>query len=220
MKARTCEELKEIDRKCAEEYCIPTLLLMEHAAQAAAQVVASMNPTRRQVLIIVGKGNNGGDGLALARLLKFADTPVKVWLLGGASGFAKESAPWYNLQMAKHLGVPIEHYVSDSQLAELKKGMETAGLIVDAMLGTGLSGDVRAPFADVIKAVNELGARVLAIDVPSGLDAETGEPKGVAVRASKTITFVAPKVGFATRQGGEYCGEVIVADIGVPPELL
>jgi NAD(P)H-hydrate epimerase len=220
LEPKTAEELKEIDHRCIWEYKIPTLLLMEHAGRGAAQVAMEMNPSRRQTLIIIGSGNNGGDGLVVARFLRLANFPVKVWLLGPASGYQKSSAPWYNHQIVKHMGIPITYLMDDSQLPELKKDISTAGLVIDAMLGIGLSGDVRQPYAAIIKMTNEFGERVLAIDVPSGLDSDTGEPKGVAVRAAKTVTFVAPKPGFETEEGREYCGEVILVDIGVPPELL
>jgi NAD(P)H-hydrate epimerase len=220
LKAKTAEELREIDHRCVWDYKIPTLLLMEHAGRGAAQVAMGMNPSRRQTVIVAGRGNNGGDGLVVARFLRLAKIPAKVWLIGAASGFPKSSAPWYNLQIVKHLGIPLVHFLSDTQFPELKRDLRNAGLIVDAMLGTGLSGEVRPPYSRIIGSINDSGARVLAIDVPSGLDADTGEPLGAAVKASKTVTFVAPKPAFETEQGREYCGEVVVVDIGVPPELL
>ena len=220
MKAKTAEELKEIDRRCVWDYRIPTLLLMEHAGRGAAQVAIQMNPARRQTVIVAGKGNNGGDGLVVARFLRFARIPVKVWLLGAASGLPRTSAPWYNLQMVKHLGIPLVHFMDASQMPELRKDIRNAGLIVDALLGTGVSGEVRQPYREIIGMINESGNRVLAIDVPSGLDADTGEPLGIAVRATKTATFAALKTGFATAQSREHCGEIILVDIGVPPELL
>lgn len=220
MKAKTAEELKDIDHRCVWEYRIPTLILMEHAGKGAAQVAMEMNPGRRQVVIIAGKGNNGGDGLVMARFLRLWNVPVRIWLAGGAGGYSKSSAPWYNLQMVKHLGIPLVHLMDDSQLPEMKKDIVNAGLVVDAMLGIGLSDEVRQPYTWVIKTINESGNRVLAVDVPSGLDADTGKPLGVAVRATRTVTFVAPKLGFETEEGREYCGDVTIVDIGVPPELL
>ncbi len=220
MKARSAADIKEIDRRCVADYRIPSLLLMEHAGKGAAALAREMNPARRMTVIIAGKGNNGGDGLVVARWLKFASIPVKVWLVDGASGYGKNSAPWYNLQIVKYMGIPLAHFMGEAQSAELKKDIRNAGLVVDAMLGTGLSGDVREPYAGIISAINELAGEVLAIDVPSGLNADTGEPLGVAVKASKTATFAAPKLGFETEQGREYCGEIVVVDIGVPPELM
>jgi hydroxyethylthiazole kinase-like uncharacterized protein yjeF len=219
-KPRTAEELKEIDHKCVWNYRIPTLLLMEHAGEGAAEVAARMNPSRRQTVVICGKGNNGGDGLVVARFLRLASFPVKVWQLGGVAAYSKNSAPWYNLQIVKHLGIPLVHFMDTDQMRELKRDMGNAGLIVDAMLGIGLSGEVREPYAGIIRAINESGSRVLALDVPSGLNADTGETLGVAVKADKTVTFVAPKHGFETENGREHCGEVILVDIGVPRELL
>jgi NAD(P)H-hydrate epimerase len=220
VKPKTAEELKDIDHRCIWEFRIPALLLMEHAGRGAAQVAMAMNPARRQTVVIVGKGSNGGDGLVIARFLRLANFPVKVWLVGAASGFRKSSAPWYNHQIVKHMGIPIVHFMDESQLPELKKDICNAGLIVDALLGIGLSGEVRQPYAGIIRMINDSGTRVLAVDVPSGLNADTGEPMGHAVKATKTVTFVAPKTGFETEQGRECCGEVILVDIGVPPELL
>jgi hydroxyethylthiazole kinase-like uncharacterized protein yjeF len=219
LKPKTAEELQEIDHRCVWDYKIPTLLLMEHAGKSAAGIALEMNPNRRQTVVIAGRGNNGGDGLVVARFLKLWKLPVKVWIIG-SEGYRKSSAPWYNHQIAKHMGIPIAHLMSESQMPELRKDINTAGLIVDAMLGIGLSGEVREPYAGIVRLVNGSGNRVLAIDVPSGLNADTGEPMGTAVRATRTVTFVAPKHGFDTEQGREYCGEITLVDIGVPPELL
>jgi NAD(P)H-hydrate epimerase len=219
LKPKTAEELREIDHRCVWDYKIPTLILMEHAGKGAAQVAMEMNPNRRQAVVITGKGNNGGDGFVVARFLRLWNVPVKIWIIG-SEGYRKSSAPWYNHQIAKHMGIPIAHMMNESQMPELRKDLNTAGLIVDAMLGIGLSGEVREPYKGIIQLINESGNRVLAIDVPSGLNADTGEPMGTAVRATRTVTFVAPKPGFETEPGSEHCGEVTVQDIGVPPELL
>jgi NAD(P)H-hydrate epimerase len=219
LKPKTADEIKEIDHKCVWDFKIPSLLLMEHAGKGAARIAAEMNPNRRQTVVIAGKGNNGGDGFVAARFLRLWNFPVKIWMIG-AEGYRKSSAPWYNHQIAKHMGIPIAHLMSEIQVPELKKDINTAGLIVDAMLGIGLSGEVRKPYLGIIELINESGNKVLAVDVPSGLNADTGEPMGTAVRAMRTVTFVAPKPGFETEEGREYCGEVTVVDIGVPPELL
>ena len=219
LEPKTAEELREIDHRCVWDYKIPTLLLMEHAGKGAAETAVQMNPNRRQTVIIAGKVNNGGDGFVVARFLRLWSVPVKIWIIG-SEGYRKSSAPWYNHQIAKHMGIPIAHLMNELQKPELRKDINAAGLIVDAMLGTGLSGEVREPYGSIIDLINDSGNKVLAIDVPSGLNADTGEPLGKAVRATRTVSFVAPKHGFDTEQGREYCGEITLVDIGVPPELL
>ena len=220
MKFKTAEELKEIDRRCVWDYRIPALLLMENAGRGASEMAKEINPSRRQTVILVGKGNNGGDGLVVARFLRFWKVPVKVWMIGASKGYRKNSAPWYNHQIVKRLGIPIEHYMGEAQSAAIRKDVSNAGLIVDAMFGVGLSGDVREPYAGIIGMVNDSGSKVLAIDVPSGLDSDTGEPLGIAVKALKTATFAAMKKGFENEASRKYTGEVVLIDIGVPPELL
>ena len=220
VEAKTAAQIKEIDRRCVEEFRIPELVLMEHAGEGAARVAMDMNPARRQVVVICGTGNNGGDGFVVARWLKLWNVPVKVWITGKTTGMREGSAAWVNLQIIKRLGIPIEHFMDPSQTKDLKKDFRGAGLVVDSMLGIGLRGEVREPYATIISEINSAGSRVLAVDVPSGLNCDTGEPGGIAVKAAKTVTFIATKPGFDTEQGRKYCGEVIVVDIGVPRELL
>jgi NAD(P)H-hydrate epimerase len=216
----TVAQLQEIDRRCEQDYGIQALILMEHAGKGAASVAASMNRLRRMTLVVAGWGNNGGDGFVLARHLHCAKYPVRVCLIGSALRMAKNSPARINFEILKRLAVPVVQILDAQSLDMLEKEIKRAGLLVDALLGTGLKGEVRPPLAAVIEIMNKSGLPILSLDVPSGLDADTGIPLGSAVRATQTATFVAAKAGFVTDEARQYTGKVTIVDIGVPPELL
>jgi len=220
MLVKTVRQLQEIDRRCTEEFGIQALILMEHAGKGAASVAASMNSLRRMTLVVAGCGNNGGDGFVLARHLHNARYPVRVCLIGSALKIARNSPARINFDILKRLAVPIVQMLDNQSLEMLEKEIERAGLIVDALLGIGLQGEVRPQMARVIETINKSGLPVLSLDVPSGLDADTGIPLGAAVQAKQTATFVAAKAGFSNSEARQYTGKVTVVDIGVPPELL
>lgn len=220
MIVKTVAQLVEIDRRCAEDYGIAPLILMEHAGKGAASVAISMNRLRRMTLIVAGCGNNGGDGFVLARHLHNARYPVCVCLIGSALRMARNSPARINFEIVKRLSIPVVQILESGSLDILEKEVKKAGIIVDALLGTGLKGEVRHHLAAVIEIINKSGLPILSLDVPSGLDADTGIPLGAAVRATQTATFVATKAGFASDEGRQYTGNITVIDIGVPPELL
>jgi len=161
------------------------------------------------VAIVVGPGNNGGDGLAVGRHLANAGYDVAFRLTVPAESFPPTSDAGTNLAIARAMGLPFE--IED---------LGSAALIVDAVFGTGLARTVGSPFREAIQAMNAAPAPVLAVDIPSGLDADSGEPLGCAVRATVTATMVAPKVGFALGRGPELVGRVVAVEIGVPPDLV
>jgi NAD(P)H-hydrate epimerase len=220
MLVKTVAQLQEIDIRCEQDYGIQALILMEHAGKGAASVATSMNRLRRMTLVVAGWGNNGGDGFVLARHLHNAKYPVRVCLIGSALRMAKNSPARINFEILKRLSVPVVQILDAQSLDMLEKEIKRAGLLVDALLGTGLKGEVRPPLAAVIEIINKAGLPVLSLDVPSGLDADTGIPLGSAVRATQTATFVVTKAGFLKSEVRQYTGKVTVIDIGVPPELL
>jgi NAD(P)H-hydrate epimerase len=220
MLTKTVAQLVEIDRKCSEDYGIQPLILMEHAGKGAASVAISMNRLRRMTLVVAGWGNNGGDGFVLARHLHNARYPVRVCLIGSALRMTRNSPARINFEIVKRLAIPVVQILESGSLDILEGEIKKAGLLVDALLGTGLKGEVRSPLAAVIEIMNKSGLPILSLDVPSGLDADTGIPLGIAVRATQTATFVATKAGFLTDEVRQYTGKVTVVDIGVPPELL
>lgn len=218
--------LREVDRLAFEEFGLPTLLLMENAAIHLADVALHLlhDVPRPRVLILCGPGNNGGDGLALARHLHNASVEVLIVLAAEPARYTGDAAA--NLRVVERMGLPItvaEAAAPGAALARLAAGEGRPDLVVDALLGTGLDQTVREPMLSLIRAVNGLhheGALVLAVDLPSGLDADTGDPLGDAVEADVTVSFVGLKAGFLTLSAQAYVGEVIIADIGAPKELV
>ena len=157
-----------------------------------------------------GPGNNGGDGFAAARHLANRGRNVRIRLAVPAIAYPENSDAGTNLAICQAMGLPC----SETQ------DLEGAALVVDALFGTGLARQVRDPYKSLIEAVNAAAAPTVAIDLPSGLDADTGATLGAAVRAEVTLTMVAPKVGFALGDGPALVGEVETIDIGAPPEAL
>jgi hydroxyethylthiazole kinase-like uncharacterized protein yjeF len=197
------EQMRATDRWAIEEQGVPSLDLMERAGEGLAAVVAQRAPAGR-IAVVCGKGNNGGDGLVAARLLRNAGRDVDVlavWPPDELSGDAEE-------QLRRLPGAPPAAFSADS--------LEGAAVIVDALLGTGFSGAPRDPAGSVIEAVNAAVAPVVAADVPSGVDASTGEVAGTAIEAVATATFHCAKPGLWIRPGKAHAGEVRVIEIGIP----
>jgi NAD(P)H-hydrate epimerase len=181
---------------------------MENAGRGAAEMLLGLG-VRGTVAICCGKGNNGGDGLVIARHLDLHKFPVRVHLTVPPNELTGDAA--VNCHIVERSGIPI---VSGMQ------GLENADWIVDALLGTGLAGAVRQPFLTAIEMINRQSRKVLAVDIPSGLDCDTGKPLGTAVRADHTVTFAAPKIGFQNPAAQPWLGQVHVVDIGAPRSLI
>jgi NAD(P)H-hydrate epimerase len=212
------EEVRSIDVRAAEEFGLPTLVLMENAGRGAADWLRSCTAPGERVVIACGPGNNGGDGAVVARHLEVWDYHVRVVWFARAGKLAGDAAVQHRILARSGLDQQAwEGPVEPERLDALFQG---AGWVVDALLGTGLTRPVEGPLRDVIEAMNRSGKPVLALDLPSGLDADTGQPQGIAVRATATVTFVAPKVGFGRPGADAYTGQVHVVDIGVPRRIL
>ncbi len=181
----------------------PGFVLMQRAALAAWQQLQQRWPEVRPVTVLAGVGNNAGDGLLLATLAHQAGWPVRVLAVGDPARLQGDAARARDEALAA--GVPLLPWRPDQVLE---------GILVDALLGTGLSGAVRPPFADAIRAINASGLPVLAIDLPSGLSADTGQVLGVAVRATLTVTFIGLKLGLLTGEGPELAGVLVFAALG------
>lgn len=210
----TREQAREIDRRAVEECGLSSLVLMENAARGAVDVLERLG-IASTVLIASGSGNNGGDGLAMARHLDLRGVAVRVALWGDDARLSPDAAA--NLRTLRHCDVSIQREPDPQTLAELLSGVDW---IVDALFGTGFHGAMRPPFDHVIQQLNAAPARRLAVDLPSGLDANTGEAATPTFRADHTVTFVAPKVGFLSRAAESYVGSVHVADIGAPRRMI
>lgn len=214
MKVATAAEMKLIDRLAQEDYLIPGAVLMERAALALRQVIRErFELIGQKIYIFCGKGNNGGDGLALARLLAETSAEVTVVLAFEPSQFS--GLALQNLSSAAKFGLRIIGWqdLSPSELG-------AADLIVDAMLGTGATGAPRGAVASLIALINESKKPVIAVDIPSGVNTDTGSISDVVVKASITVTFGIPKPGLLVYPGAEACGELIIDPIGFPPALL
>jgi NAD(P)H-hydrate epimerase len=194
---------------------IPGIVLMENAARGAADVAWDILSRRPQnVTIVCGGGNNGGDGLAIARHLHNRGANVQVLLAIDPIKYAGDAA--INWGIVQAMGLEV---AGVDEAAELISPFG-ADLIVDALFGTGLSQPPRADAQSLIHRINSSEVPVLAIDLPSGMDCDTGEALEACVRATRTVTFVAEKAGFANPESIELTGEVTVADIGCPRELI
>jgi NAD(P)H-hydrate epimerase len=210
----TREQVRNIDRLSVEKYHIPGAVLMENAAIAACNVASKMTgPTDGPVVIVCGGGNNGGDGMTIARHLHNRGYDVRIFLTTDPQKYAGEAK--INWEIVQAMRLPAES-------GDFKKiGKSRPALILDAIFGTGLTQPPREPFDSIVAEIEASRAPVLAIDIPSGLDCDTGKPLGKkCVRANQTITFVAEKAGFARPEAKEFLGEVIVGDIGCPRELI
>lgn len=209
-------EVREVDRMAVEAYGMTSLVLMENAGSGAARVIDAVAPAGA-VVVLCGSGNNAGDGYVVARHLQLMGRDVTILQLADPQRLRGDaSANWQIASLGK---LPAE-VVDDPTHEAFHRRLAAAGTIVDAMLGTGASGDPRPPLSGVIQAANHTSACRVALDLPSGLDCDTGQPGEPCFRAHHTCTFVAAKVGFDGPQAQTYLGEVHIVPIGVPRDLL
>jgi NAD(P)H-hydrate epimerase len=210
----TRAQVREIDRRAVEQYHIPGTVLMENAARGVVELAEKMlaGNAGSNVLIVCGGGNNGGDGLAVARHLHNKRFSVNI-LLAVPPGDLQDEAQ-VNWRIVNAMKLRMQIAMPDLIL------QHPADLVIDALFGTGLTSPPRADAAALIQAMNKQSNPVLAVDVPSGLDCDLGQPMGVCVRAARTVTFVAEKVGFTKPRAKHFLGDVTVADIGCPRELI
>jgi len=222
----TRAQAREVDRRAMDELDIPGVVLMENAGLNAADVVTGMLEARggEAVAVVCGGGNNGGDGYVIARHLFNAGRRVVVLSAADPAGLAGDAAT--NHTICQRMGVPVLRIDDERSLDEHGGKLSSADVVVDALLGTGFEagGGLRGHTAAVVEAVNavsakEAGPLVLAVDVPSGLDCDTGEVADPTVRADATVTFVAPKRGFAAEPAQACLGQLFVVGIGTPPGL-
>jgi NAD(P)H-hydrate epimerase len=215
----TRDALRELDRRAVEIYHIPILVLMENAGRAVADAARHFLSADARVLVLAGPGNNGGDGLVAARHLHNAGVAVSILLLADKAKYRDAAAT----QLAIVEAMQLSAMVISADRAELRDWLVDStphDLIIDALFGTGLTRPLDGSAAAVVQAVNNSGVRVLAVDIPSGLDCDSGDAVGggAVLRATETVSFCGKKKGFA--RAAEFTGKVIVADIGAPRELL
>jgi len=216
----TREDARRFDERATRELGIPGVVLMENAGRGAAEVVRERFAPfgRGRVVVFAGAGNNGGDGFVVARHLALAGAAVRVHLCGDRAKLPHDAA--VNLRILERMGIPIGVIADERGAAAAADELASEDVAVDALLGTGFRGEVRAPTSTLIERINRARRRaIVAIDLPSGLDCDRGTPSNATIRAALTITFVAPKAGFAAPGAAAFTGEVVVRGIGAPAPL-
>ncbi|MEW6387399.1 MAG: NAD(P)H-hydrate dehydratase [Thermodesulfobacteriota bacterium] len=218
MKLVTAAQMRELDRRAIEEVGIPSLVLMENAGRTTYQVLCREFPRLAgPVAVLAGRGNNGGDGYVVARYLANAGVPVTVFL--SASRDQVQGDALVNLKILAQMSVEVVEVREELQLNEVGHRLARSALLVDALLGTGLNSEVRGLMRALIDRVNQLRVPVLAVDIPSGLSADTGRPLGAAIKAQVTVTYGWPKIGQILPPGRDYVGRLWRVDISIPPAL-
>ncbi|MFZ1030809.1 MAG: NAD(P)H-hydrate dehydratase [Candidatus Acidiferrales bacterium] len=224
MKILTTEEMGQVDRLTTARYGIPGLALMENAGAGVARFIAQRWPdfAQRRIMVLCGKGNNGGDGFVVARHLRDLGAKPLIHLLADPEEMRGDAATNYKRWQETYGEL---HVIRDSSAWQsAKAALASADIVVDAILGTGTRGAVAGLLAEVIEAVNQrrgpARSAVVAVDIPSGLVADTGEADGPVVKAAYTVTFTAPKSGMIGGASGNFVGQLKVHDIGSPPELI
>jgi len=215
----TAAEMQEMDRKTIEEFGLPGQLLMEIAGRGAFHLLKERldGLGHKKIGVVCGRGNNGGDGFVIARYLGQRGVPVTVFLLSAAERIQGDAAS--NLNLLKPLNIPVIQLPRPVDFTNARGLLKTQEIWVDGILGTGLNSPVRGYFKTVIDFINISGKPVLAVDIPSGLNADTGQPMGACIRAAATATFAFAKIGHQIEPGATLCGHVKVVDIGIPPYI-
>lgn len=224
------ENARQLDRRATEEFGVPSIVLMENAGRGVADTLCGLG-IDGPVVICCGYGNNGGDGFVIARHLDLRGYPVRVLTWGWQQSVGRSQASPTGGELTRHaegdaatnLAVLAAanfdiHY--DPEPAELKAALNGACWVVDALLGTGARGNPRPPLDEVINTINASGVPVMAVDLPSGLDCDTGEAANPTIRARHTCTFVAIKQGLLAENARQYTGDVHICDIGAPRVLV
>jgi len=220
--------MREMDRKAIEDMGIPGIVLMENAGREVALAVKRMtdaavktgppDKSLRKAALFCGKGNNGGDGFVAARHLANMGFRPMVFLVAGADEIKGDAATNYRIILS--MKIPVYTVKDDKDLAKSRLLCLNAGIIVDALFGTGLRGEVSGLSRQAIELINDMGIPVVAVDIPSGISGETGKVLGVAIKARETVTMGLPKMGLALFPGAAYAGKITVADIGMPASVI
>jgi len=220
VKLVTAAQMRSIDRRAIEDFGVPGLLLMENAGRAVVEAMERFfgGLSGRRYAVVCGRGNNGGDGLVVARLLHAGELPVLCVLLARADALQGDAA--VNLERARQAGVEIHAAADPAAFAPLKWRLSQCDVVVDAILGTGLAREVSGLAREAVEFLGNLDRPVVSVDIPSGLSADTGKVQGVALTAALTVTFGCPKVGHVLFPGAGLTGKLEVADIGLPPAAI
>jgi NAD(P)H-hydrate epimerase len=220
MKIATAQEMRDIDKATMEWFGLPGVALMENAGRAVAEKAVAIlgEPRGKIVFIVCGGGNNGGDGYVAARWLHNCGVRVKLFLVSDRSLIQGDAL--IHLETVLRMGIECFDLSEPRGMEKARIAAAFADLVIDALLGTGFHGELSEPYRDSIELINGAGRKVLSVDIPSGVQADTGMVREKAVRAFCTVTFGLPKPGLWLYPGAEYAGKIEVAPIGIPSELL
>jgi NAD(P)H-hydrate epimerase len=218
----TRDQVRAFDQWAINTLGIPGVVLMENAGRSCAELIEQKlaDLSEPKVSIFCGTGNNGGDGYVIARCLLNAGVNVKVVICGERAKIKGDAET--NLQILEHLAGPVaEMKLEEENVQDIVQNFAAdADIVVDAVFGTGLKGHLKETHKLLIESINELGCHVLAVDIPSGLDCDSGQPLGAAIKADCTVTFVAVKKGFVKNEhAASYTGEIFTASIGLDPKF-
>ena len=215
----TADEMREMDRRTIEAFGVPGRVLMENAGLGATRILLKRFPDlpRQRVGVLAGRGNNGGDGFVIARHLSQKGIRVVVYLLSGPASIRGDAEA--NFKLLSPLGIPVREMPEQAYFRAQQTAMRHQDIWIDAILGAGLKSDVKGYYREVIEFINGLERPVVAVDIPSGLNSNTGQPCGVCIRAAMTVTFGFAKVGQLIHPGVEYTGDLGIVDIGIPPSI-
>ena len=216
----TASQMRQLDRRATEEYGIPSLLLMENAGLQTVRELERAFPhlARSRVAVVCGKGNNGGDGLVVARHLFDRGITVEVFLLARQTEIKGDART--NLEILRRLGAPIYEVTTSQELEAIREVIERADVVVDAILGTGTIGPVKGLFEEAIELLNRFGKPIVALDIPSGLNSDEGVIPYPNINAVLTVTFGLPKRALILYPAASCAGRVVTVDIGLPRQLL
>jgi len=212
----TAGEMQEMDRQTIESYGLPGRVLMENAGLGATRIILRQfkGLINKKVGIVAGRGNNGGDGFVMARYLSQKGVSVTVYLLAEKTVVKGDAAE--NLNILAPLDIPVIEMPDQKSFSKHKTSMLHKDIWIDAILGTGLKSDVKGYFRKIIEFINSLKKPVFAVDIPSGLNADTGQPCGICIQAHTTATFAFAKTGHLIFPGATYTGNLEIVDIGIP----
>lgn len=215
----TAKEMQNIDKRAMDEYSIPALLLMENASIGIVRVVEDIAGSLhgKRITVIAGKGNNGGDGLAAARHCYNRGAYVSVFLLSELDALKGDAAA--NLQILLKMNIKL-YSAGGYDIDTLRNTLSHSDIIIDAIIGTGLTLEIKGGYRNTIEAINNSKKPVVSVDIPTGINSDTGEIMGIAVRATATVTFAIPKRGHFLFPGSEYTGKLHVVDISIPVEAV
>jgi len=215
----TASEIQQMDRQTIESFGIPGRVLMENAGRGATRVLFDQfdDIIKKNIGVLAGRGNNGGDGFVIARYLAQKGSGVTVYLLAESARVKGDAAA--NLKLLAPLNVPVVEMPDEQSFLAHKAGMLHEEIWIDALLGTGLKSDVKGYFKKIIEFINALGKPVFSVDIPSGLNSDTGQVCGACIRAQATATFAFAKTGHILFPGAEYTGHLEIIDIGIPDHI-